>query len=151
MNTGLPEIRAALDTKGDPASWEQMLASIRESLAIARLTPKDVGLLLRGCHEPAELAALARLLSRHPLRHPGDAGPMMRVRDAAEHHSYPVTSWIGGLAVVQTWIQARSIDAELDKLLGYVSCCAEAGDAKPARPDLRDEVAGMLATFGFEG
>ncbi len=151
MNTGLPEIREALDAKDDTEAWEAILPSIRESLAIARLTPRDLGLLISGCHSTDELAALARLLSRHPLRHPSDAGPMMRIRDAAEHHSYPVTSWIGGLAVLQTWIQTKAKDAQLDTLLGYVSCCAEAGDAKPARPGLRDEVADMLATFGFEG
>ncbi|MGF1484374.1 MAG: hypothetical protein ACFBZ8_08415 [Opitutales bacterium] len=151
MNTGLPEIRQALDKKNDSAAWEAILPTIRERLAIARLTPADLGLLIDGCDTTDELAEIARLLSRHPLRHPSDTGPMMRIRTLAEAHSYPVTGWLGGLAVLQSWIQAQERESDFDKMLGFVSCCAEAGDQKPARPELRDEVMDMLETFGFEG
>ncbi|MFN7339471.1 MAG: hypothetical protein ACK5VI_00095 [Opitutia bacterium] len=85
------------------------------------------------------------------LRLLGDL-PLCALVEAADAAGQDWPEWARAAAILQRWTEARGVDADGRRKLGYLSCAAEASKPVPAamRPGLSRSVEDFLSTHGFD-
>lgn len=97
------------------------------------------------------VAAVGEADADAALRLLGDL-PLCALVDAADAAGEDWPEWARAAAVLQRWVEARGIETDERRKLGYLSCAAEGARAVPAsmRPTLSRAVEDFLATHGFD-
>lgn len=97
------------------------------------------------------VAAVGEADADAALRLLGDL-PLCALVDAADAAGEDWPEWARAAAILQRWAEARGIETDGRRKLGYLSCAAEGARAVPAsmRPTLSRAVEDFLATHGFD-
>lgn len=77
--------------------------------------------------------------------------PLCALVEAADAAGEDWPEWARAAAILQRWVDARGIEADGRRKLGYLTCAAEGAKAVPAsmRPTLGRAVEDYLAAHGF--
>jgi hypothetical protein len=78
--------------------------------------------------------------------------PLCGLVEAADAAGEDWPEWARAAALLQRWCEARGVDADGRRKLGYLVCAAEGAKSAPAamRPALSRAVEDFLAAHGFD-
>ncbi len=137
---------------GEPEShWRNAFEKCAPLHGRARLNGEGIELVASASASSFCYARLVEKLAERPVRHPRDPGPLALLREKAEPFAFSLRDWLEAIVVMLDYLETHSRTASLDRIVGYIECCAEAGTRMQSQPTLRGYTGDMLGEFGFEG